>query len=1252
MTETIYFGRFKNVLDVPPLTELHVKAYIKFLQRDVAPDKREDYGLESILRETFPIKNYDGTIALEYVCYEIGQPRYTPEECRMLRLSYGAPLKVRLRLNKPESPIEEDVYLGEIPLMIGGGAFIVNGAERVLVNQLHRSPGIDFMEERVGDRKMHSCWIVPERGSWIEISVTKRDSVAIRIDQGGKIPATTFLRACSPEFSTNEDIMRVFHETREIKLSGAEEDQLVGRIVVKDVVDPVKNEKILAGGQRIAKGMLKTMEEAGLKTVEILPKAEDLLILNTLEEDDTHSHEEALLKIYGRLRPGTPQTPDKAKQLFYERFFDPQRYRLGRVGRFRLNRKFGMNVPESEMTVQKDDVVNSIKYIMRMREGQPEALCPGCKEPFSPETKFCKKCGRNVQEAKSDDIDHLGNRRVRTIDELAGEEVRKGFLRLKRSILERLNMTMQENLTPKNLINSKTVSSAIEYFFGRSELSQVIDQTNPLSQLTHERRLSALGPGGLNRKRAGFEVRDVHISHYGRVCPIETPEGTNIGLISSLAIYASVDDYGFLTAPYQVVKHGKITDQVVYLRADEEQGKVMVPADVDLDKDGTLSAARILGRKDGEFQMVTPEEVEYVDVSPAQIVGVSAALIPFLEHDDANRALMGSNMQRQAVPLIHTEIPVVATGMERWVAENSDMVVKAQDDGVVKKATATEIIVRTAGGRELSHRLRKYYGLNERTCLNQRPVVKEGDKVKKSQVIADGPSTNSGELALGRNVLVAFMPWDGYNFEDAIIVSEKLVKEDAYTSIHIEEFEVEIRETKLGKEEFTRDIPNVSEKMLRNLGENGVILPGTRVKPGDILVGKVAPKSKSELTPEEKLLHAIFGRAGEDVKNESLEVPSGVEGIVIDTRSFFRKTNLTPGEKKKIKEESKQIEKEMYKRMNELIEHAQDDLKDVLGRAPAKGFEYGPKGSVKDLRSLKEKLSIAGMEIKGRRQFEDADAILRNLFQQVEALENEKEKKVNQLTRGEELPTGVLEMVKVYVSTRRNLSVGDKVAGRHGNKGVIARILPEEDMPFLEDGTPVDFVLNPLGVPSRMNVGQILETHLGWAMKRLGMRAITPPFDGAKESQIEEYLEKAGLPKDGKIVLYDGRTGERFDEKVTVGIMYIMKLHHLVDDKIHARATGPYSLITQQPLGGKARAGGQRFGEMEVWALEAYGAANILQELLTVKSDDVDGRTKIYESMVRGENILEPGTPVSFEVLTNEIKGLGLNLKLEKQKEA
>jgi DNA-directed RNA polymerase subunit beta len=807
-------------------------------------------------------------------------------------------------------------------------------------------------------------------------------------------------------------------------------------------------------------------------------------------------------------------------------------------------------------------------------------------------------------------------------------------------------MQAQETLSPKNLINSKTVSSAIEYFFGRSELSQVIDQTNPLSQLTHERRLSALGPGGLNRKRAGFEVRDVHISHYGRVCPIETPEGTNIGLISSLAIFASVDDYGFLTAPYFEVKNGKMSERVVFLRADEEVDKIMGPADMELEKGAKLPEGRVIARVNGEFQYVDTDKIQYLDVSPAQIVGVSAALIPFLEHDDANRALMGSNMQRQAVPLIRTEPPIVATGMERWVAENSDMLVRAQEAGTVKRATATEIIV----GDKI-YRLRKYYGLNERTCLNQRPVIREGDKVAKGQVIADGPSMKVGELALGRNVTVAFMPWDGYNFEDAIIVSERLVREDYYTSIHIEEFEVEIRETKLGKEEFTRDIPNVSEKMLKNLGEDGVIRPGTRVKPGDILVGKVAPKSKSELTPEEKLLHAIFGRAGEDVKNESLEVPSGVDGIVIDTRKFSRKTNLSPTEKKKIREETKEIERTLYKQMNDLIERANEELKEILGRPPVKGFEYGPRGSVKDLRALKEKYDLAGVEIKGKRQQEESTEVLRALFSQVEQLENEKDKRINQLTRGEELPTGVLEMVKVYVATRRNLSVGDKMAGRHGNKGVIARILPEEDMPFLEDGTPVDIVLNPLGVPSRMNVGQILETHLGWACQRLGLRAICPPFDGPKESQIEDLLEKSGLPRDGKVQLYDGRTGQPFDEKVTVGVIYIMKLHHLVDDKIHARATGPYSLITQQPLGGKARAGGQRFGEMEVWALEAYGAANVLQELLTVKSDDVDGRTKIYESMVRGENVLEPGTPVSFEVLTNEIKGLGLSLKLEKGRE-
>ncbi|MBI4566440.1 MAG: DNA-directed RNA polymerase subunit beta [Planctomycetes bacterium] len=1028
------FGRFQQAFPIPNLTDLQVKAYARFVQEGVPVDRRENIGLEAILRETFPIKNYDGSVSLEYVSYEIGQPRYSADECRMLRLTYGAPLKVRLRLNKPQNPVEEDVYLGEAPLLIGGGAFIVNGAERVIVNQLHRSPGIDFMEERVGDRKMHSCWIVPERGSWIEIAVTKRDGVSIRIDQGGKIPATTFLRASSPEFSTNEDILRAFYECKEIKLAAAREEELIGKVVVKDVADPLKNEKLIQSGQRFPKGMLDALRDAGVKSVEIIAHLDDSLILNTLEEDETHSHEDALLRIYSRLRPGTPQTTDKAKQLFYERFFDPQRYRLGRVGRFRLNRKFGMNIPETEMTVQKEDVVHSIKYIMKMRrnEGIP------------------------------DDIDHLGNRRVRTIDELAGEEIRKGFLRLKRSIVERLNMQAQEDLSPKNLVNSKTVSSAIEYFFGRSELSQVIDQTNPLSQLTHERRLSALGPGGLNRKRAGFEVRDVHISHYGRVCPIETPEGTNIGLISSLAIYANVDDYGFLTAPYFEVKNGKVQERVTFLRADEEVDKIMGPADLEVDKSGKLPEGKVLARVNGEFQYVDTDKIQYLDVAPAQIVGVSAALIPFLEHDDANRALMGSNMQRQAVPLVRTEPPIVATGMERWVAENSDMLVRAKEAGVVKRATATEIVV-----GEHIYRLRKYYGLNERTCLNQKPVVREGERVQKGQVIADGPSMTLGELALGRNVLVAFMPWDGYNFEDAIIVSERLVREDYYTSIHIEEFEVEIRETKLGKEEFTRDIPNVSEKMLRNLGEDGVIQVGTRVKPSDILVGKVAPKSKSELTPEEKLLHAIFGRAGEDVKNESLEVPSGVEGIVIDTKRFSRKTNLSPTEKKKIRDESKEIERSLYKQMNDLIETANEELKELLGRAPVKGFEYGPRGSVKDLRSLKEKYGALPTDVKGKRQQEEMAETLRTLFSQIEQLENEKDKRINQLTRGEELPTGVLEMVKVWVATKRNLSVGDKMAGRHGNNGDIARVLPIEEIQFLEYGTPVDIVQNPLGVPSR-----------------------------------------------------------------------------------------------------------------------------------------------------------------------------------------
>ena len=1217
--DIVNFGRVKDALPVPNLVEIQTKSYERFLQKESNSEKRENIGLESIIREVFPIKNYDGSVTLEYLGYKLGQPRYSPEECRRLRLTYGAPLKVKLRLNRAE-PVEEEVYLGDVPLMIGGGEFIINSAERVIVSQLHRSPGIDFMEERSGDRKLHSCWIVPERGSWIELSVSKKEVISIRIDQSGKIPATTFIRAMAPEYSTHADILRIFYETAVVKVTkNTTPEALSGKFVVMDVVDPDSNKVLVEAGHQIPEAVGKYLAGgAHVKELEVITRMEDPLILNTLLEDTTKTHEEALIKIYSRLRPGTPQQLERAKALFHERFFDAQRYRLGRVGRFRLNRKFDAQISETDQTLTKEDIVNAVKYIVKMRHGEGHA----------------------------DDIDHLGNRRVRTIEELAGEDIRKGFLRLRRTISERLNLDQQETITPRSLVNSKTVSSAIEYFFGRGELSQVVDQTNPLAQLTHERRLSALGPGGLNRKRAGFEVRDVHISHYGRICPIETPEGTNIGLISSLSIYATIDEYGFLITPYRRIRDGKMTDEIEYLRANEELDKIMAPADVEVDEKNRIIGEKVLARVNGEFMYVETKKVDYMDISPRQMIGVSAALIPFLEHDDANRALMGSNMQRQAVPLLKTELAVVTTGMEKFVAENSAMVVVARRDGIVRKADSSEIVV-----EDDIHHLRKFTGLNERTCLNQRPIVKVGDKVKRGQVIADGAGTCKGELALGKDILVGFMPWDGYNFEDAIVVSELLIREDKFTSIHIEEFEIDIRETKLGREEFTRDIPNLSEKSLRNLGEDGIVRIGTRIHPGDILVGKVAPKSKSELTPEEKLLHAIFGRAGEDVKNDSLEVPSGVEGIVIDATRFSRKVHMTEKEKEEAKKETKRIEKEYVANVNVALEQVLAKLVDTLGKDVApKKLEFGPKGVAKDLKDLREMLDIDRLDIRLRRAKEEGHDLVRKFLDKSEAYEVDRDRKIERVQRGDELPTGVLEMVKVYVATKRNLCVGDKMAGRHGNKGVIARILPVEDMPFLADGTQLEMLLNPLGVPSRMNVGQILETHLGWAARKLGFRAISPAFDGCSEADIERCLDKAELPKDGKTILYDGRSGDTFKEHVTVGFLYMLKLHHLVDDKVHARATGPYSLITQQPLGGKARYGGQRFGEMEVWALEAYGAANILQELLTVKSDDVDGRTKIYESMVKGENTLEPGTPMSFEVLTNEIKGLALSLKLEKKK--
>jgi DNA-directed RNA polymerase subunit beta len=1223
------FARYPKIIDIPSLVEIQTAAYQDFLQLEVPQGSRKALGLEALLKEVFPIYSYDKTMCLEYIGYELGKPRYTIDECRQLRLTFGYPFKVRLRLIKPE-PIEEEVYLGEIPVMVGGGEFIINGSERVIVSQLHRSPGVDFsVDSTTSEKKLHNCWIIPERGSWIELNVTKKEMLQVRIDQSGKFPATTLLRALDPKLSSDQDILRTFYETKVVKKTKAQTQAafaklITDKIAVGDIVVMKTGEVLVGSGLPIPETAALEIASSDLAEVEVIDAQGsdlDMLIISTMKDDPTKSHDDALLKIYQRLRPGNPPQLEKARELFHEKFFDPQRYRLGRVGRFRLNRKFDQKIAEDVQILQPEDIVNSIKYLIALRAGK----------------------------GILDDIDNLGNRRVRTIAELAGDEFRKGLLKLRRTAQERMNLETTETVSPRNLINSKTFSSAIDYFFGRGELSQVVDQTNPLSQLTHERRLSALGPGGLNRKRAGFDVRDVHLSHYGRLCPIETPEGANIGLISSLSIYSRIDEYGFLVTPYRKVKKGKLTQEIEWMRADEEYGHVLAPADTELDDKLQIVGERVLARKDGENIEVAPEDVNYVDVAPQQIVGISAALIPFLEHDDANRALMGSNMQRQAVPLLVSEPPLVGTGLEVTVARNSNLPLFAEKAGTVKFVDSQRIVI-----DEEEYRLTKYRGLNERTAQNHKPRVLEGQKIEKGQLLADGASTSQGELSLGKNLLVAFMTWDGFNYEDAILVSERLVREDTFTSIHIEEYDVEVRETKLGKEEFTRDIPNVGEKALGSLDEAGIVRIGTFVEAGDILVGKVAPKSKSELTPEEKLLHAIFGKAGVDVKNASLTMPPGTRGVVIGAQKFSRRVNLTDAERTKALAQIRDAEKDFLRALRDYTAAMLRDVKAALGGEviddlTGKAVQFDDTATYDELRRVRLLCVAAAEDCAEDGAKRKSQAAIQEFQSKIEGREAEKNKIVNRLSRGDELPTGVLEMVKVYVATKRNLSVGDKMAGRHGNKGVISKVMRLEDMPYLEDGTPVDIVLNPLGVPSRMNVGQILETHLGLAALKLGARFSSPPFDGASEKEIEEQLEKAGLPKTGKFTLYDGRTGQAFEQTVTVGVMYMLKLHHLVDEKVHARATGPYSLITQQPLGGKARFGGQRFGEMEVWALEAYGAAHILQEQLTVKSDDVEGRTKIYESMVKGLNILEPGTPVSFEVLCNEIKGLGLNIQLHKK---
>ncbi len=1131
------FAKIPAIMELPNLIEVQRTSYREFLQEAIPSHKRKRQGLQAVFQGIFPITSHDGRYSLEFISYSLGKPEYSVEDCQRRGMTYAVPLKVKLRLILRQSseegrPVavkdirEQEVYLGELPLMTEGGSFIINGAERVIVSQLHRSPGVCFEEKaHPSGKRLYSARVIPYRGAWVEFEFDAYDLLSVVIDRRRKMPATTFLRALG--YSSDEEMIKLFYATEKIKLEGVAHEQVVGRILARDVKDKNGDQVIGESGQEITSHLYREFREAGVVNISVVISSDDALsIINTLRKDYRHSEEEALLDIFHRLRPGDPASVENARQLLHRLFFDPRRYDLGRVGRYKLNRKLGVDVPLEETTLRKEDIVEIIRYLIKLKN----------------------------REGSLDDIDHLGNRRVRTVGELVENQFRIGLARAERALRERIGGQDIEELMPHNLINPKVIFSAVKDFFARSQLSQFMDQVNPLAELTHKRRLSALGPGGLSRERAGFEVRDVHFSHYGRICPVETPEGPNIGLIVSLSTYARVNKLGFLETPYRRVKEGKATKDIHYLSADVEDEYVIAQANAKLDAQGRFQSEEVFARARNDARKASPREIDYMDISPKQLVSVAAALIPFLEHDDANRALMGCNMQRQAVPLLQVDSPLIGTGLEEAAAKDSGVVVIASRGGKVESVSADRISIRTQG--EVFHyNLKKFLRSNQDTCLNQRPIVQIGDEVSAGQVIADGPATYQGELALGRNMLVAFMPWRGYNFEDAILISEKVVKEDIYTSVHIEEFELEARDTKLGPEEITRDIPNVREEALRDLDENGIIRIGAEVKPGDILTGKVTPKSEVELSPEEKLLRAIFGEKAGDVRDASLRVPPGVEGIVVDVKVFSRRE----------------------------------------GRGKGKGS---------------------------------------------------REKEVKRA----ELPSGVFKLVKVYIASKRKLSVGDKMAGRHGNKGVIARILPEEDMPFLPDGTAVEIVLNPLGVPSRMNLGQILETHLGWAAHALGMRIASPVFNGATEGEIKDTLEAAGLPRKGTTVLFDGRSGEPFKGEIAVGYIYMMKLAHLVDDKIHARSIGPYSLVTQQPLGGKAQFGGQRFGEMEVWALEAYGAAYTLQELLTVKSDDVVGRTRIYEAIVKGENTLRPGTPESFNVLIKELQGLGLDVKVEKRK--
>jgi DNA-directed RNA polymerase subunit beta len=1363
------FAKIQKIIDIPNLINIQKQSYEKFLQADTPVEKREDVGLQGVFKSVFPIRDFNETSSLEFVSYHLEKPKYDVDECHQRGMTYSAPIKVVVRLvvwDKDEETgaqsirdvKEQEVYFGEIPLMTQNGTFIINGTERVVVSQLHRSPGAFFDHDKgkshSSGKLLYNARIIPYRGSWIDFEFDHKDLLYVRIDRRRKLPATVLIRALGAvpdtakknpiEFKgTTEEILNYYYATETIYLHSESEfeksvelellpgqratrdiktksgevivkknrkftraaikklelakmrtlpidaDELFTKVAAYDVVDEATGEVILECNEEVSQEKVNELLKRGMKEFKVLfidnlnvgPYLRETLMLDKID-----SPEQAIMEIYRRLRPGDPPTPETATNLFTNLFFNPERYDLSKVGRLKLNFKFSVEEPLDGQILTKRDILEVIRYLIDLKNGK----------------------------GTIDDIDHLGNRRVRAVGELLENQYRIGLVRMERAIKERMSLQEIETLMPHDLINAKPVTAVIKEFFGSSQLSQFMDQTNPLSEVTHKRRLSALGPGGLTRERAGFEVRDVHPTHYGRICPIETPEGPNIGLIASLSTFARVNEFGFVETPYRKVEAGTVSAETSFYSALEEEKHTIAQANAEFDKKGKFTSELVSSRRGGEFVQARPEEVDLMDVSPNQLVSVAASMIPFLENDDANRALMGSNMQRQAVPLLRTQSPLVGTGLEAVVARDSGVTVIGRRDGVVEAVDASRIVVKAdvaasmadVGSEVDIYNLVKYQRSNQNTCLNQKPIVRKGDRVKKGDVIADGPATETGELALGANVVVAFMPWQGYNFEDSILISERLLKEDVFTSIHIEEFECIARDTKLGKEEITRDIPNVGEEALKDLDESGIIRIGAEVKPGDVLVGKITPKGETQLSPEEKLLRAIFGEKAGDVRDSSLRVPPGVSGTVIGAKVFSRK-----GVEKD--ERAKQIESmeeaKLLKDQNDEIKVIQDSaiarLRKLVHGKEVEGKLVDDKGKVllKKGDSLNDEL-LAEVPYRYWAEITVGDPtdakvrdILRNLEDQKEAVKLVFGEKIARIKKGDELPPGVIKMVKVYVAIKRKLAVGDKMAGRHGNKGVVSRILPEEDMPYLEDGRPVDLVLNPLGVPSRMNIGQILETHLGWAARGLGERlqtyieakwsgeelrkqlkhiyddkafgdfidgvsdkevislcqrlrpgvhVSTPVFDGARETEIHQLLDAANLPRSGQMVLFDGRTGDPFDQNVTVGVMYMLKLHHLVDEKIHARSIGPYSLVTQQPLGGKAQFGGQRLGEMEVWAMEAYGAAYTLQEFLTVKSDDVVGRTRMYEAIVKGDNVLESGLPESFNVLLKELQSLGMDVEL------